>query len=660
MAKKIIKKETRDAITAQSFNEITFARNSKREKMTNWWKNEDLYYSNNDLVDVNTDRTNVNLNEAQGFVNTFLAKINNPFNFKYIKGEEADLKPAKIANALKDQDLKKGRWNFKAMLARVQMIIYGRYVFEYHADSVGGYTSHLTPVDIYQFLIDPSVGGLNIEAAFYMGRGGIIKSKKDIQAGVKSGKYLRTESKELISGTGNISDETEEDVNASNRWHTLVQRQKVLQRNDQWKFWEWYTTYEGERYYVLLTEDGGKAIRIEKLKDMFKNNKYPFFSAAAYPDMTEFWTPSPLDGVREVIMARAISINQMLDNGEAINRPMKAFQIGAIKNPSLLKYRRDGLMPVKDGVDIDKAVKFFPTVPLQSSIVVFEKLGEIEDINSGVTAGAKGQATEKQVGIYEGNQANVVDRFSLISDSEADAQQRFAELYLDGLDEHLTTKVAIEMIGVDGVEFAEVNKKDLKRNREFNIMVITAGQEETKQSTEKRNKLTFLSSKGNDQSGVYNAKILAEMEATIAGFNVDEIKYMLDPQNEGNAELMSECAADMQEMLNGKVILVNDLANTAYMQKIKDYMRDESEYMVKHPRIAAIFMDYMVRLGPVVIRNMSQGVNEQLVKEGVPTLEGQALGIQGGPPPESTAPNTGGSTGPSKAQQQSVLQNYGK
>lgn len=651
-----ISKATREAISAQINDEIQFARTSKQSKVSNWHKNEDLYYSNKKLIE--GERANVNLNEAQGFVNSFLAKINKPFNFKYVKGEEADLKAAKIANALKDKDLKLGRWNFKAMLARVQLIIYGRYIFEYHADSAGGYKSHLTPVDVYQFLIDPSCGGLDIEAAFYLGRGGIIKSKKDIEAGIKSGKYLKAEAKDLISGSGNIDTESKEDQNASNRWVALIQRQKVLNRPDQWKFWEWYTTYEGKRYYCLYTEDGGALIRLEELKDVFKNEKWPFFSAAAYPDLTEFWTPSPMDGVREAIMAKATSINQMLDNGESINRPMKAFDVGAIKNPALLKYRKDGLIPVKSGVKISDAVQMFTTTPIQTAIQVFEKLGEIIDINSGVTAGTKGQATETQVGIYEGNQANTADRFSLISDSEADAQQRFAVLYLDGLDEHLNTKVAVEMIGIDGVEFKAVTKKDLKRNRDFDVMVITAGQEETMQNTEKRNKLTFLSAKGNDMSGTYNKKVLAEMEATIAGFTQDEIKYMLDPQNAGNAELMSECADDIERMLSGEIIPVNDLANTAYMQKMKDYMRDEQEYMLAHPDIANIFFDYMNRLVPVVTMNMTSNINTTLAKEGIPTLPGQAMGMEGQAVPVDGA--EGSSAPTSKATEQSTLQNYGK
>lgn len=652
----MIKKETRDAISAQIRDEIQFARNAKKPKLLGWHKNEDLYYSNKKTV--SDERANVNLNEAQGFVNAFLAKINNPFNFKFVKGEEADLKAAQVTNAIKDKDAKIGRWNFKAMLARTQLIIYGRYIFEYHADSTGGYKSHLTNVDVYQFLIDPSCGGEDIEKAFYMGRGGIVRSKKDIQAGIKSGKYLRTEGNELISGTGNLSTQTQEDVDASNRWVALTTSDKVLDRVDQWKFWEWYTTYEGERYYALYTEDGGKIIRLEKLTDVFKSGKYPFFSAAAYPDLTEFWTPSPLDGVREAIMAKAVSINQMLDNGEAINRPMKAFDVDAVKNPALLKYRKDGLIPVKGGTNVNEAIQFFPTTPIQTAIQVFEKLGEIIDINSGVTDAAKGHASETQVGIYEGNQAAAADRFSLISDSEADAQQRFAELYLHGLDEHLTSKVAVEMIGIEGVEFAEVGRKDIKRNSNFDVMVVTAGTEERMQTTEKRNKLTFLSSKGNDMSGLYNKKVLGEMEATIAGFSYDEIKYMLDTKNDGTSELMAECAEDIQEMLTGKIIPVNDMANTAYMQKIKDYMRDEQEYFMKHPLTLAIFTDYMGRLGPVIMQNMTSEMNKQLTSEGLPSLGGQAAGLTG-------QAVVGGNVGveqpapASLATQQSTLQNYG-
>lgn len=655
----MIKKEKRDKIFQQALDEIQFSRNAKREIIKRFHKNEDLYYSKKQKLEVG--RANVDLGEAQGFVQSFLAKINKPYNFKYEKGEEADLESAAIANALKDKDRKIGNWDFKVMLARLQMILYGRYIFEYHADSVNRkYKSYLSNVDVYQFLIDPSCGGLDIEKAFYLGRGGIIKSKKDIEDGIRSGKYLRTEGNELISGSGNITSETQEDIDGKNRWIHLLNKDRVIQRNDQWKFWEWYTTYEGERYYVLVTEDGGKGIRCEKLTDVFKSGKYPFFSAAAYPDLSEFWSPSPLDGVREAIMAKAVSINQMLDNGEQINRPMKAFDVDAIKNPNLLKYRTDGLIPVKGGVKISDAVQFFPVTPISTSIQVYDKLTEITDINSGVNAGVKGQATEEQVGIYEGNQRNVEDRFSLISDAESDAQKRFAELYLAGLDEHLTNKIAIEMIGVDGVKFKEVSKSDIKRTREFDVMVTTIGVEEERDTVEKKNKLTFLSSKASDESGIYNKKILSQMEASIVGFTDDEIKYMLDTKNEGNRELMSECAADIQRMLKGEIIQTNDMANTAYMQKIKDYMRDNSEYMLKNPDIANIFFDYMNRIQQVVMSNMNADLNKQLMSEGLPTTMAQANGMSFPQAQTPANPVTGGSSSGNVAVDQMALANYGK
>jgi len=626
-----MKKSIRDELRDQALEEIAFDRQAKKAKMTSWWKNEDLYYSKKALIP-ETERANVNLNEAQSFVTTFLSKINVPYNFKYVKGEEADLKAARRANAIKDKDAKLGRWSFKIMLARIQLILYGRYIFEYHADSINGkYGSHLTNVDVYQFLIDPSCGGEDIEKAFHLGRGNIVKSKEDLEAGIKSGKYLKEETKALIDGDGNLSDETEEDRNSKNRWHALLFSQtRVLNRPDQWKFWEWYTTYKGVRYYVLITEQGGQAIRIIPLKEMFKSGKYPFFSAAAYPDLTEFWTPSPLDGVREAIYAKSTAINQMLDNGEAINRPMKAFDVDAIKNPALLKYRKDGLIPVKAGTDVQKAIQFFPTVPITTAIEVYDKLDEVIGLNSGVTSATKGQAQEKEVGIYEGNQASISDRFSLYSDSEADAQQRFAELYLDGLDEHLKSKIAIEMIGIDGVEFEEVSRKELKRNKDFDVMVITAGAEEKMQTVEKKNKLTFLSAKGADTSGIYNKKIMAEMEASIAGFSQDEIKAMTDTKNDENAELMSECAGDIQDLLAGEDVLPNQMANTAYLQKFKDYMKDNSDYMIKHPDTAARMFEYMNALTPIIAANMAEMLDQTLGKEGLISMPGQASGIQPG------------------------------
>lgn len=615
-------KTTRDKIKQQCLDEITFARNAKQNVITEWKKNEIVLKK----MMSEGERANVDLGEGISFVQTFLSKINSPYNFKYAKGDEADLEAAKVVNAIKDKDAKLGRWSFKAMVARVELIQYGRYVMEYHADSIDGYQSHLSNVSVYQYLIDPSAGGVDIEKAFYMGRGGIIKTRKQIEDGVREGRYLRTESNTLLSTASGV-EKTPEDKNAENRWIQLISNTNIIQSKDQWKFWEWYTTYQGERYYVLITENGGEAIRIVPLKEMFKAGTYPFFSVAAYPEIGMFWTTAPLATVREAIMAKATAINQMLDNGEAINRPMKAFDVEAIKNPALLKFRKDGLIPVKTGIDIQKAVQFFPATPITTAVEVYDKLDVILATQSGVTNGARGNATEDKVGIYEGNQANASDRFSLIGDSEADGQERFAHLYLAGLDEHMTSKIAVEMVGIDGVEYKEVGKRDIKRDAQFGIVVVTAGTEETMESVDKKNKLTFLSSKMNDVTHTYNPRVMAELEATIAGFSIDEVKRMLDTKDGGNAELMSEAARDIKRIIGGEDVTPNEAANTAYQQKILDYAREEQQNI--KPDVARRLFAYIEALTPIVHRNMEKSINTTLSSEGLPTMQGLDAGFGG-------------------------------
>ncbi len=616
----MINKTIRDKIKQQVLEEITFERMQKAPVIEEWHKNELVLQK----ILSTGERANVDLGEGISFVNTFLSKINKPYNFKYEKGDEADLKASKVANAIKEKDAKTGRWRFKARLARTELIQYGRYIFEYHADSLKGYKSHLTNVSCYQFLIDSSAGGVDMEQARYMGRGGIVKTKKQIEAGVKSGLYLRTESNNLIA-SGNTAGQTPEEKDGENRWLKLVATRNIMPKTDQWKFWEWCTTYEDVRYVVLFTEMGNEAIRIVPLTDLFATGLFPFFSVAAYPELGMFWTPAPLATVRESIMAKATSINQMLDNGEAINRPMKAFDTEAIKNPALLKFRKDGLIPVKKGIEIDKAVKFFPVVPLTTSIEVYDKLDAIVSTQSGVTNSARGVADEDKVGIYEGNQQAASDRFSLVGDSEADGQERFAQLYLNGLDEHMTGKVAVEMIGIDGVEFKQVGKKDIKRNSDFNIVVVTAGSEETLQAVETRNKLTFLSSKVNNPT--FNQKVISEMEATVVGFNIDEVKRMLDTKDAANAEVMSEAARDIQYLLDGEDIEPNQIANVAYKQKIVDYLRDQEEN-IKTEQAQRIFA-YIESLDEVIMRNMQVSIDETLASEGLPSQAGLESGMTG-------------------------------
>lgn len=188
----------------------------------------------------------------------------------------------------------------------------------------------------------------------------------------------------------------------------------------------------------------------------------------------------------------------------------------------------------------------------------------------------------------------------------------------------MTNKIAIEMIGLNGVEYKEVTKRDIKRKKNFDILVSTAGSELSMEATEKRNKLTFI--QNNKQNPIFNPKLLAEMEATIAGFNIDEVKAMLD-KDYGNSELMSECARDMQQIIAGKTIKPNQAANTAYAQKLLDFIRDNEENL--NDEVVGNLMIYFEDIQPIIMRNATRNMNEILASEGRISANGIAEDILG-------------------------------
>jgi len=635
-SKMAINFELRSKIIAQALQELDFARTYKQGKTKNWRTNEDLYYSRK----LNTEmaRANVDLGQMSSFVHTLLSKIDNPLVFKFVKRKEAQLKRVKLLNALRAIDQDKDNWDIKDIVGKKQALIYGRAIYSYTAESPDGvYKSCLENVDIYDYLIDPSAGGIDIEKAFYMGRYGVVKTRGEIKKGVKEGIYLRTEANILLEGSGNVTEMNQEDVNKQNRtWDTNVwTQQKEISNPDKYKFWEWYTTYDGVRYYLLLTESGGTAIRVEPLKELFKSNMFPFWTWAAFPDLTEFWTPSYCDYVREIFMAQAISINQMLDNAEQVNKPQKLVNVTAVPNLAELKYRRDGYIKVNKDIDLNKAVQQLTVPSINTPIEVYNILDGIQEKTSGVTAGAKGVSDEDKVGIYEGNQANAADRFGFLNKSYSFGYKRFAKLYELGVREHLVRKVAVDILGPDGVEIMEVSRRDIfRKDDEFGTMVESSNAETALSETEKRTKIAFLNSQA--ANPIQNPQKAYELQASIAGFEEDTIKQLLDTSDYGSAELMSEAERDIEALLDGEKIAPNQAANTAYKQRFVDYMQDNMEDITEDQFLS--LSNYVLALDEIITRNMVKQANDQLfkqqmdmIKQGGQTGMEQTQGIQSKP-----------------------------
>lgn len=622
----MVSKVKRDKITAQALEELIFARRYKQGKVRNWQKNEDIYYGKKDAP--LESRANVDLGRGQEFVKSWLSKVDNPLTFKFTKRKESQLKRVARLNALRKVDQDRDNWDIKDIAGKKQCCLYGRSVFWYSADSINGYRSHLDNVDVYDFLIDPSGGGIDVECARYMGRYGVVKDRSDLKMGVKNKLYISSEVDILLEGGGNAAEMNQEETNKRNRaLDTNITRttKESESTTDKYKFWEWLTTYEGERYYLLLNERGGTAIRVELLTDMFSPTEdfplgaWPVWTYADCPDMTEFWTPAPFDAVREPFMAQAVSINQMLDNAEQINKPQKAVDVDAVKNLAELKYRRDGYIKVTGGVDVNKAIQVMRPPAIDSPIAVFNILEGIQQKASGVNAGTEGQEkVDAKVGIYEGNQAAAADRYGLLNKSYSFGYKRFARLYENGVDDHLTKKIAIELIGPDGIATEEITRRDIFHKGDlFGVSVEASDAEEQASVEDQKNKLQFLTDVSNNPnpsiSGIQNPKKAYEIGAKVVGFSEDEIKQLLDTSEYGNAEIISEAELDIEGLLEGKPVKPNKAANLAYKQHFVDYMNDNEDNM-SHEQFMKL-AQYITAIEPLVMKNIVRELNQKIAAQ---------------------------------------------
>lgn len=646
----MISKEIRDKIVAQSIQEIVFDRQHKQGKIRNWQKNEEMYYGKKQATI--ESRANVDLARMQEFVHTLLSKIKNPLVFKFTKRKESQLARVNRLNSLRQYDQQLDFWNIKDLAGKKQGIIYGRVVYSYHADSVNGYQAHLENVDVHDFLIDPAGGGIDIEQADNMGRYGIKLRRNELVAGVKSGLYLKDETNQLLAGTGNNTEKTQEEVNKTPR--TTDQNtigQKELQNADKFKFWEWFTTYGGVRYYLLMQENG-TCIRLEKLTNLFSATKqfplgaWPFWTWAAFLDLTEFWTPSYCDYVREIFMTQNVSINQMLDNAEAINKPQKVVNTGMIENLAELKYKKDGIIRTKGDYDASRAIQLLRPNSIQTPITVFELLEKIQEKALGVTSGAKGVSDEQgKVAIYQGNQEAAADRFGLLNVTYSFGYYRFAKLFEIGVRDNLTKKIAIDIIGPEGIETEEIGKSDVyHKGDDFGVLVEASNAEDLASAITQKMKLDFINGEiqivsrvGKVYNPIINPQKAVEMKAKIVGFSEEDINELLDVDNFGTSKIMSEAARDIESILEGEDIKPNAYANNAYRQRLVNYARDHEEDMNDRQKTA--LLKYITDIEQVVIKNTSRALDKDVVNilNKNPNLQGGGAEVPG--IPTNPAPN---------------------
>ena len=607
-----INKITRDKIVAQALQEIDDDRRAKRGRIQSWHKTENMYYAKKEASD--DTRANVELGSMQSFIHTLLSKTDAPMEFKYTKKKASQLKRVEQLNALKRSEADRDFWDLKDLAGKKQAYMYGRTIYCYYASSIDGYKSHLEPVDVYDFLIDRRAGGINIEQARHLGRYGIIKTEEELRDGIKSGAYFKTETLTLLQGGGNMTEQIQEDLNKKNRdYGNEMYGVTEVEQPGEYKFWEWFTTYMGKRYYLLLSPQGSTAIVCEEWKDRDPSNLWPFWTWACFLDLTEFWTPSYAEYVRETMMGQSVSINQLIDNSTQINDPQKLVNVSAIENLAELKYRRNGYIKVKGDFDVNKALQKVDVASLDNPIKVYEILSSIQDRNSGVTAGSQGVADpDGKATIYEGNQANIADGFGLLNKTYSFGYKRFAKLFENGAKYNLTEKVSIEILGPDGIEIKDVDKDDIfsDMNESFGTLVESSSAEMALSLAEQRIKTGFLQT--NSLNPIQNPKKAYELGGKIAGFDEETMRQLMFTDEFGSEELMSEADRDIERILMGEQVQPNLAANIAYKQRFVDYLADNTEDLDQEQWQA--LSTYLSGVSQIIDRNMVRKLNEKRIE----------------------------------------------
>lgn len=624
-------------------NEYKNALDYRKPVIVNWHLNEDIRYGKKPAT--LSGRSNVDLRLAHGFVITFLSKIKNSPKITFKAKKPSGIQKAKKVTAAWELESSATHedWEFKDLLAKSLAMCSGRSITKIWANTP--YRHNRKQVDHYDFLIDPLAGGYDINKARYLGEDNIFRSKYDLE---NSEKYNKEAVQKLID-----SYSENQAVAIDNEYREKQNRLAVIgldinnftpQKDGIFKLLEWYTTINGERYYVVCSLDKRIILYKSLLKEIVgvhgkdKQPKWPFTSWAYYPDEFNFWTEAPLDVVRENFQSRYLVINGALDNNEAKNRPMKSYDPNTYKNPALLKYQPDRAIPTEINKDPRTGLYIHPVNDIYDPVALDNKIEDIGAKVSGVTPSSQGQSdNDTKVGIYYGDMQEVADRMSLFEMSYSRDNILKAQLYVNGLIDRLDEPMAIEMIGEDGAEWDELKSEEL--DDDFSIIIEGGTISAQLDAMKQKQKADFIAR--NQINQMVNKKTLLEQDALISGFTPLEAKRLLQPDNITD-DMLTRASADIEKMMKGEKVNPYLKADTAYLQKILDFYGDNDLEDAQNK----ILEDYMDLLQDIVIKNMAFKAQKEAAMQGalpVPGIPESSL-IPGNPEGNEPLPNTLGGT----------------
>lgn len=597
-----------EELTKIAARQLGISNKYKEPLITKWKKFEDLKAGN--IPRKLRSQFNVALPVFSGMLDTLAADFDEPIELRYKSKHPSDYFKAKKIQATWDIEKakysKEARWDFKARVDKSLNILHGRSILKEYAYSDPKYTNVLDNVDPLYFHCQPQGGGL-LENHLFAGEEGILRSESELKSGEH---YNPAQVKKLLAMSG-----TEDYIQANTEWNCeKLQRFQAIGLDPQsnsyvgektFNLVEWVLTHKGKRWYVLFDPWTQIWVRCEPLVDIFSKNLYPWVSWATHEDNKVFWTPGYADMIYPVADAVVTLYNQELTNREKRNLGARFYDKSMITDVAKLdeaSYRPDALVPVETfgGTrEISKGVFTIETPELQGTISLLDWTNKELQKDTGVNDISQGSAMNaaKKVNIAYMESAAVAKRLGLKSQSYTECWGEIGVRFVQGLKDHMSQEMQIEVLGDMGIEPDVLTRKDVDLKGDIGVEIISSTAQKSESEKKKQGRIKMyelLAQSKNINSEMRDAGIMKD----VGELSEEQIKLFLDTRNYSSRESVAKAHIAIQEMLAGDEPEINYAADATFLKIILDYSMDHRNklgrekfkmfamYLAKHAKLA--------------------------------------------------------------------------
>jgi hypothetical protein len=554
----------------------------KQPKMNLIAESEDLYFG---LVPKQLKNPfNESFPFMSGFVDHYVSKIDDPPKITFSPGEEADFKAAqKITAAFEkivNSPLPHAKWAYKDRAAKTFAIFSGRGINRIFSERVPKFQVNYGAVDYYDFHCEPGGGGM-LENHLFCGEESLYFTKEQLLQGAQEGFYDRDQVHQLVSRTNesDMKDNSSHQENSANRHRAfgLDPQSHNYTGQPTYKLTQFQLTYKGVRWLCLWDDLSHVWIRVKPLREITNSDLFTYTSWATNENAKFFWSKAPCDDARPIGKYINKALNQELYNREKINRGQRAYDPHMFHDVEALgDWRPDGLIPVdtkNQTKPIREGIYTFEVAGLNGTLDLVTYLDNFSGQKTGSTPGSQGAADkDKKVGIFFGELQQIDEFIGTKNKSYREAWEETGIRFVNMLDMDLEDdELEIQLMGAKGTEWSTLSKKDLKTNRDLDIIISGGADEE--QESEVRN---AKKSEALKNVKTPNPRWVDEEQLKISGYTEEELKeaFALSPENQ---ELMAEAAQAIEEIQKGREVKLNRGATDNFMQKIIDFAMDHDD-----------------------------------------------------------------------------------